>query len=110
MMQPAEPEPEPESVDASGLGVPPELMDFVHRAHAAQEAVNALGAGKPAATVELDSPLNVSRETSEREFLDTHDSWTLDLRSKPAHLTLADYLSILESAGLGYEIRVWRNR
>lgn len=84
------------------------LAEFVERAHNAQQAVNDLGAGKPPESRE--DPLDVSRETSGREFIDTHDSWTLDLSTKPAHLTLSDYLSILESAGLGYEIRVWRTR
>jgi hypothetical protein len=45
-----------------------------------------------------------------REFIDTEDSWTLDLTNKPAHMTLSDYLTVLESAGLEFEIRVWRKR
>ena len=45
-----------------------------------------------------------------REFIDSEDSWTLDLSNKPAHMILSDYLRVLETAGLEYEIRVWRKR
>jgi hypothetical protein len=98
----ATPEPKPTPITDAALA------DFVERGRRAQEAVDELGAGRPPEN--RPDPLDVSRETSGREFIDTHDSWTLDLSTKPAHLTLSDYLSILESAGLGYEIRVWRTR
>jgi hypothetical protein len=107
-----------EAVNALGAG--PKPMDLTEEeSEAFVEGMQSQGRmlppdvdrfGQTEEEQERDRPLDVSRETSGREFIDTHDSWTLDLSNKPAHLTLSDYLTILESAGLGYEIRVWRIR
>jgi hypothetical protein len=46
--------------------------------------------------------------STEREFIDTHDSWTVDLGRISPYVTVQDYIENLLSAGLEAEIRVWR--
>ena len=43
-----------------------------------------------------------------REFLDTHDSWTVDLAMMPQNVTLSDMQMMFKATGLSFEIRVWR--
>lgn len=50
------------------------------------------------------------QKESNREFIDSVDSWIVDVESVPSDLTVKQYLSALESAGLCGEIRVWRRR
>ena len=83
------------------------LRDFVDRAHAAQVAVNELGAGVPRETVELSS--GALRTGNGREFIDTHDSWIVDLTRLPMNMTIGDYLQSLDASGLEFEVRVWRH-
>jgi hypothetical protein len=72
------------------------LMEFVHRAQAAQQAVNELGAGVPEVKVQG------------REFIDTYDSWIVDLSALPQHLTIGDYFGALAASGVTGEVRLWR--
>lgn len=44
----------------------------------------------------------------EREFLDTVNSWTVDLHPIPPTMTLADLHAVYAAAGLTIELRVWR--
>lgn len=54
------------------------------------------------------NPLDrVIRETP-REFLDSHDSWTVDLDILPDTLTIKDVAMMYKATGLNFEIRVWK--
>lgn len=44
-----------------------------------------------------------------REFLDTADSWTVDLARLPSGLTLDSLVDLYSAAGLLVEVRVWRD-
>jgi hypothetical protein len=48
------------------------------------------------------------KSLGEREFLDTHDSWVVDLSKLPMHMTLGDYFTSVAASGLEVEVRVWR--
>ena len=80
------------------------LADFVGRAHRAQAAINDMGMGKPDVSRETD--LRV--DSSGREFIDTHDSWIVDLTRLPLNVTIGEYLQSLDASGLEFEVRVWR--
>lgn len=56
------------------------------------------------------TPAEKVKSENGRDFIDEHDSWTLDLQNRPVHMSLGDWLNVLASAGLEYEIRVWRKR
>lgn len=43
-----------------------------------------------------------------REFLDTHDSWTMDTTVLPESLTLKDMQLMFAALGINFEIRVWK--
>lgn len=43
-----------------------------------------------------------------REFLDSHDSWVVNLEGLPLHMSLGDYFDSIAASGLQFEIRVWR--
>jgi hypothetical protein len=96
-----------------GETIPDHARQLIDGARAAQAEVNQIIAD---AEQERDVPpipeVEVEKSSFHegREFIDTEDSWTLDLTNKPAHMTLSDYLTVLESAGLEFEIRVWRKR
>jgi hypothetical protein len=52
-------------------------------------------------------------EKPEREFIDTHDSWIVDLRQFTAwgggqNVTVEDMVKVLRASGLQVEVRVWR--
>jgi hypothetical protein len=83
------------------------LMDFVGRARSAQAAVDAMGMGVPRETSEVELSAGSVR-TSGREFIDTHDSWVVDLSRLPMGMTIGDYLQSLDASGLDFEVRVWR--
>jgi hypothetical protein len=53
------------------------------------------------------APAPVSRQTVEREFIDSHRSRVVNLDGIPENVTARDYLRSLASAGLEVEIRVW---
>jgi len=111
--------------DSDGEVIPAHAKQLIEGARAAQAEIDALTAPKP---IEFDPPLTdqeseafveamnpepvVEKSSSHpgREFIDTADSWTLDLDNKPLGMPLGDWLSVLESAGLEFEIRVWRKR
>jgi len=84
------------------------LMDFATRAQSAQAAVNALGAGVPRETTEVELSSGAVRTGNGREFIDTHDSWIVDLTRLPMNMTIGDYLQSLDASGLEFEVRVWR--
>jgi len=44
---------------------------------------------------------------AEREFLDTHDSWTVDVDAVEA-ITMGDLRAAYQAAGLAFEVRVWK--
>jgi len=101
-LKPAPPvEPEVPDVE-QGVAAHDDLMKFVEGANAAQAAVDAMGMGRP----------DVSRETvvrnPNREFLDTHDSWVVELQQLPMSMTIGDYLQALDASGLDFEVRLWR--
>ena len=43
-----------------------------------------------------------------REFIDSVDSWVVDLRQLPKTMMLGDYFDALRASGLEFEVRVWR--
>lgn len=96
-----EPESEPaeESPTFSGDDENGELFDnvrsIVDGARAFQQEVNDLGMGEPQV-----------QAVGDREFIDTHDSWIVDLKSVPKEVRT--YMKGLAAAGLHAEIRVWR--
>lgn len=114
------PQPQPEVEESAG-DVPAEfeaeqtatphtdqaLREFVERAQNAQAAVNALGMGVPRET-SVAEPSAGSVRTSGREFIDTHDSWIVDLSRLPMNMTIGEYLQSLDASGLDFEVRVWR--
>lgn len=55
-------------------------------------------------------PKAPAKEKPEREFIDTHDSWTLDLKElgRFGFFTVEQLATVLRAAGLEMEIRVWR--
>ncbi|AYG02404.1 hypothetical protein D7I44_01865 [Gryllotalpicola protaetiae] len=64
-------------------------------------------------TVEPDvaAPTTVLTEAASplvREFIDTHDSWTLDVEVLPSGLSVEQLGALLTATGLAFEIRVWR--
>lgn len=52
-------------------------------------------------------PQETPEPPTEREFIDTHDSWVADLARVPN--PVREYIDGLRAAGLEVEIRVWRN-
>ena len=83
------------------------LMDFVGRARAAQAAINDMGMGNPQVSRET-STSDLRVDSSGREFIDTHDSWVVDLTRLPLNVTIGEYLQSLDASGLEFEVRVWR--
>jgi len=83
------------------------LMDFVGRARAAQAAINDMGMGNPQVSRET-STSDLRVDSSGREFIDTHDSWVVDLSRLPLNVTIGEYLQSLDASGLEFEVRVWR--
>lgn len=43
-----------------------------------------------------------------REFIDSVDSWVVDIRHLPPTMTIGDYFDTLRASGLDFEVRVWR--
>lgn len=67
----------------------------------------------PLSTEEAEAYVKATDKQEEREFIDTHDSWVLDLDRLAGGLfvdsiPLAQLKTVLEAAGLNMEIRVWR--
>ena len=83
------------------------LTKFVEGARAAQATVDAMGMGVPRETTELST--ETVRNGNGREFIDTHDSWIVELTRLPMSMTIGDYLQSLDATGLAFEVRVWRN-
>lgn len=52
-------------------------------------------------------PVPVQQEVI-REFLDSHDSWTVDLDILPDTMTLHDAKLFIKAMGLSFELRVWK--
>jgi hypothetical protein len=57
---------------------------------------------------ETPNPLDRVIKETPREFLDTHDSWTINLDILPHNLSLGDTMMMLKAMGLKFEIRVWK--
>jgi biopolymer transport protein ExbD len=83
------------------------LMEFVGRAQAAQAAINDMGMGNPQVSRET-STSDLRLSSAGREFIDTHDSWVVDLTRLPLNVTIGEYLQSLDASGLEFEVRVWR--
>lgn len=59
--------------------------------------------------VELSESVAVKFEqTSGREFIDSVDSWVVDLTRLPLNMPIGEYLQSLAASGLAFEVRVWR--
>lgn len=79
-----------------------EAMELVQRAQAAQQAVNDLGAGP----VQNSEP--VVQTSEDREFIDTHDSWVVDLTRLPLSMPIGEYIQAMHASGMEVEFRLWR--
>jgi hypothetical protein len=61
----------------------------------------------PVVTINETVPL-VETTVQHREFLDTHDSWTVDMDILPDSLSVKDMKLMLAAMGIEYEVRVWK--
>jgi len=52
-------------------------------------------------------PVKVQK-TGDREFIDSHDSWVMDLTHVDGTSSMAQFHSIMVGLNLAYEIRVWK--
>lgn len=55
-------------------------------------------------------PALLTKETTleVREFLDTHDSWTVNMDILPDTITLGDMKLMFAAMGISFEVRVWK--
>jgi hypothetical protein len=101
-----EPEPEPESPTLPDEPEPDRPMPMEPQRFSAGRDfvdfpdVSSNGHGDPA-TIQV-------QQSSGREFIDSHDSWVVDLTGVPK--AVSRYMQVLRAAGLSAEIRVWRDR
>ena len=56
----------------------------------------------------LDSVLTKETTLEVREFLDTHDSWTVNLDILPDTLSVRDMKLMFAAIGVEFEVRVWK--
>lgn len=47
-------------------------------------------------------------QTNGREFIDSVDSWVVDLVRLPMNMTIGEYFQSLDASGIDFEIRMWR--
>lgn len=67
----------------------------------------------PLSTEEAEAYVEATKKDEEREFIDTHDSWVLDLERLVGwpfseSISVSQLRATMEAAGLEVEIRVWR--
>ena len=74
----------------------------------AEEAERLLGAALEGARQTGRDFAHLAAEKPEREFIDSVDSWIVDLHILPRQMTIGDYFDSLAASGLEFEIRVWR--
>ena len=98
------PEPEPE-LEEQFVAAPesPTISEG-----SAEEAERLLGVALEGARKTGRDFAHLAGTKSEREFIDSVDSWVVDLRHLPRTMTIGDYLDSLAASGLEFEIRVWR--
>lgn len=46
--------------------------------------------------------------SGDREFIDTYDSWIVDLSRLPREMKIGDYIDSMLASGLEFEVRMWR--
>lgn len=73
------------------------------------EAIKTAGQTTAATPVNV-NPVSAPAPVKEtdREFIDTHESWTIDINPSIKAQTVDDLLRIYAAAGLEMELRVWR--
>ena len=98
------PEPEaPEEPDPASLTVEEAVADEVEVQPSVEQ--QPMLAEVDQQQVEPETP--VVHQEGDREFLDSHDSWTVDIQKVSSYL-LGEFAALMGAAGLEMEVRVWR--